>query len=153
MGKIKHGASFKGRMTPTYRIWVGMRQRCNNPSNCEYASYGKRGISVCARWNDFSAFLSDMGERPRGRSIDRINNDGDYELSNCRWVTPSEQARNTRRTKMLSFNGETMCMKDWARKIGLRPDTLWRRLAGGWPVEEALTRPRMAVTHSRRERG
>ena len=83
-------------VSPTYRTWLGMRNRCRNPRSGQYAYYGGRGIAVCDRWNVFENFLSDMGERPAGRSIDRIDVNGNYEPSNCRWATASEQRRNQR---------------------------------------------------------
>lgn len=79
-----------------YRAWVHMRQRCNNPNNPGYLDYGGRGIRVCDRWNKFENFLTDMGERPEDRSLDRINNDGNYEPSNCRWATRKTQNNNKR---------------------------------------------------------
>ena len=82
--------------SPTYMIWCTLRQRCQNPNNPNYRNYGGRGIKVCKRWNKFENFLADMGERPKGRSIDRINNDGDYKPSNCRWATWSQQMKNRR---------------------------------------------------------
>lgn len=92
-----HGLS----KTPTYRIWAAMVSRCHNPNHYGYAMYGGRGIAVCDRWrHDFLAFLSDMGERPQGLSIDRIDNSKGYEPGNCRWATSKEQGQNTRRCKL-----------------------------------------------------
>ena len=85
--------------TRTYRSWDGMLQRCHNPRNPRYPDYGGRGITVCERWCSFANFYADMGERPEGTSIDRIDNDGNYELGNCRWATASEQQRNQRRRR------------------------------------------------------
>lgn len=95
----KHG--FKG--TPTWNSWRNMRSRCRDPHHISYSSYGGRGIKVCDRWNSFENFLADMGERPTGKSIDRIDNNGNYEPGNCMWSTPGEQInkqrRRTRKTK------------------------------------------------------
>ena len=93
----KHGYAARGRHHPLYEVWWTMIERCQNPHVRSYPNYGGRAITVCARWRrDFAAFLADMGERPAGTSIDRINNDGDYEPGNCRWATPKEQAANKR---------------------------------------------------------
>lgn len=138
---------YHGKMdTPEYSVWQAMIQRCTNRSNPGYASYGGRGISVCDRWrHDFLAFLSDMGERPEsgfGRSnlsIDRINNDGNYEPENCRWATSFEQDRNKRSNRMIEFRGETKCLMDWSRETGINYVTIINRLNSGWTTEDALT--------------
>lgn len=95
---LKHGRAHP--CEGTYKTWKEMRQRCNNRNDDKYKWYGARGISVCDRWNDFSLFLSDMGERPEGMSIDRIDNNGNYEPDNCRWATPKMQGRNSRWAKL-----------------------------------------------------
>jgi hypothetical protein len=91
-----HGHTRGGLKHPLYAAWAAMRQRCQNPAHHGYANYGGRGITVCERWRDFGAFLADMGERPEGLTLDRIDNDGNYEPGNCRWATALEQRHNQR---------------------------------------------------------
>jgi hypothetical protein len=91
-----HGHSVRGAETPTYRSWKAMHTRCTNPNPSTWAHYGGRGIEICERWRSFESFLEDMGERPEGTSIDRIDVDGNYEPGNCRWATPTEQRANRR---------------------------------------------------------
>lgn len=128
--------------TPTYRSWVAMKARCNNPNTKSYKDYGGRGIKVCDRWaNSFVAFLEDMGERPEGETLDRIDLNGDYEPGNCRWLPRANQTRNTRRNKRITFRQETKTISEWAAEFGINPINLNRRLRRGWSVEEALTTP------------
>lgn len=132
-----HGLS----KTTEFKAWGGMLDRCRNPNTKGYARYGGRGIRVCARWRQsFVAFLEDMGSRPsRRHSIDRIDNDGDYEPGNCRWATRKEQMRNTRANVMVEHEGETLCLVEWAERCGISPARLWRRLHAGWSVKAALS--------------
>lgn len=127
-----------GLRTRTYRVWQSMVKRCHDPKNKRFSSYGGRGIAVCDEWRKFAGFLADMGECPDDTSIDRIDNDCGYSKANCRWATVDEQARNTSRTRMIEFNGETLCLRDWERRIGLGYGTLWRRLAKGETVPHCM---------------
>lgn len=96
-----HSHAKRGERSRTYQTWLNMMERCNNPRHTAYEYYGGRGISVCDRWRSFSLFLEDMGERPDGKTIDRLNNDMGYTPLNCRWATPAEQQLNRRQPKSL----------------------------------------------------
>ena len=129
--------------TRTYSSWAGMIGRCENPKNDKYRYYGERGIKVCERWHSFELFLTDMGERPTSaHSLDRINNDGDYEPSNCRWALQKTQNRNRRSNVFVEYHGESMCLKDWAQRLGMSYGLLYQRIRRyGWDVEKAFTDP------------
>jgi hypothetical protein len=131
-----HGMSH----TAEYQLWGGMVRRCTNPKCKEYKSYGGRGISVCARWLRFENFFSDMGKRPEGMSLNRIDNYGNYCKENCEWTSYSQQASNTRRNKNLTYNGKTQNIVKWAKELGLNPCTLYYRKELGWSDEKILTR-------------
>ena len=135
-GRVTHGKS-KGQRT--YRIWSAMLNRCRNPGTASWKHYGGRGIEVCARWSAFENFLADMGEAPADRSIDRINNDGNYEPTNCRWATHTEQANNARHNVWITYRGETLTRSQWERRLGLGKTTLrGRLLRRGLSLAEAM---------------
>lgn len=125
--------------THIYFVWRSMRNRCNSKSNPYYSCYGGRGIKVCERWNSLENFIADMGEPEKGMTLDRIDNNGDYKPSNCRWATQAQQNRNYRRNINISFNGKTQCLTDWANEIGISAPALKYRL-NNWPLQEALTK-------------
>ncbi len=129
--------------TSEYGSWTHMRTRCQNPNSDCYGDYGERGITVCERWaNSFENFLADMGEKPsRKHSLDRIDNDKGYSPDNCRWASSKEQARNKRTSRMITYNGETLALADWAERLGISFRTIASRLDLGMSVDEALTRP------------
>ena|SRR5688572_1616229 len=126
-----------------YHCWQSLKDRCLNPNNSSYKNYGQRGIKVCSSWaQSFATFLSDIGPRPsKSHSIDRIDNNGDYSPDNVKWSLPSEQARNTRRTKFLTYNNKTLCLLDWSILLKIPWNTLDSRLRKGWSIEKTLTTP------------
>lgn len=141
--KLTHGMSgrtFRSQ-TPEYTAWISMQQRCYNKNIGAYADYGGRGVTVCDKWRDsFSAFLGDIGVRPSSRhSVDRIDTNGNYEPSNVRWSSPEEQQRNKRSNRMLTFQGETLCVAAWAERLGIGRTTISQRLRRGWPVDLVLS--------------
>lgn len=135
----KHGMH----TSPEYWAWRDMKRRCLNPNARDFANYGARGIQVCERWREsFCAFFDDMGLRPSPQhSLDRINNDGNYEPGNCRWATVKEQLQNRRTTSWVTFKGETKTRTEWCRIQGIAPLMFLRRIQAGWSVEKALSTP------------
>lgn len=134
MTGYRHGQAH----SPTYCSWGNMVQRCTNEKMSGYARYGGRGITVCERWkNSFEAFFADMGPRPEGMTLDRINNSLGYEPGNCRWATRAEQMKNTRTTHLITFAGKTEPLSVWAKELGLKNASLRKRLKK-WPLEIAM---------------
>ena len=127
--------------TPTYRSWHKMLSRCRNTAVHNYANYGGRGIGYDPRWEQFEEFLFDMGERPLGTTLDRINPDGDYCKNNCRWATPKEQQRNRRCIVMYQYAGRQQCLAAWAEEFGIGAAALRKRIRRGWDLERALNVP------------
>lgn len=138
----KHGMSD----SRLFRIWANMLSRCTNPNTSYYKRYGGRGIKVCDEWNgedgstNFINWALKNGYEHR-LTLDRINNNGNYEPSNCRWITNKAQQRNKSTNKLLTLNGETHCVCEWSEKIGISTNTLNQRLNRGWSVEKTLTTP------------
>ena len=139
--KSRHREKHNLSSSRLYRIWSLMKNRCSNPKAQNYKNYGGRGISVCTRWTDsFSNFLEDMGSKPYKKSLDRINNNGNYCKENCRWATSKEQARNSRRTHYIEAFGKKQCIIKWAEETGINPYIIRSRIKSNWPIEKALTK-------------
>lgn len=139
---IKHGYKKRGTTSRTYTSWQLMIQRCINPNNPAYKNYGGRGIKVCQQWrNSFENFLKDMGEAPNGLQLDRIKNDQGYCKKNCHWATSKQQNRNKRNNCLITYNGKTQCLIEWAEEIGINYQTLQSRLRQAWSIERMLKTP------------
>lgn len=129
-----------------YPTWSAMVARCTNPNKDNYHRYGGRGITVCSTWMSFENFLADMGERPSGASLDRIDNDNGYSKDNCRWATKEEQMRNMADNRWITVKGETKVLKDWADALGLSEQAVANRIDNlGWSEEDAVTVPKNAT--------
>jgi hypothetical protein len=124
-----------------YWRWRAMMQRCTNPNDVGWANYGGRGIMVCEAWRTFEGFYRDMGDPPPDMTIDRIDVDGNYEPSNCRWATMIRQARNKRVARLMTLHGQTKCLHDWTDVYGINYQLVFYRLQRGWDFERALTTP------------
>lgn len=122
-----------------YSVWNAMVFRCSNPKDKRFHDYGGRGITVCERWLSLENFINDMGDRPEGTSIERIDNNLGYSPENCKWATRTEQQRNKRTNVLISFNGETKCITQWATEIGISATSLRNRLKKQWPLAKALS--------------
>lgn len=125
--------------TPTWISWDSMKQRCLNVKHKSYAIYGGRGIKICDRWlESFEDFLADMGERPEGMTLDRIDVDGDYTPGNCRWATSETQSNNRTNNRLVEYRGVTQTLAKWARELGISRQALRYRLDHGWSIREAF---------------
>jgi hypothetical protein len=140
--KLAHGQG-AGNRTPTYRAWKNMWSRVRGNRPTWERCYVERGITVCDRWRKFEYFLEDVGEKPNDQSIslDRINNDGNYEPGNTRWATKQEQSDNSRVSRPIEFQGESMSLSAWAKKLGWKYSTVAQRYRKGWSIERTLTTP------------
>lgn len=129
-----------GSKTKEFWVWAVMKQRCLNPRNKYYKYYGGRGITVCDRWMLFKNFIADMGKCPLGLQIDRIDNDGNYEMGNCRWTDRKTQQRNKRTNRILEFRGKKLCVVEWAEKFSIPLNTIYGRLWAGHSLEKVFSK-------------
>jgi hypothetical protein len=123
-----------------YNVWRAIKRRCTNPNAKDYGRYGGRGISMCTEWINFDVFVKDVYPNYiKGLEIDRIDNSGNYNKLNCRWVTRKENCNNRRSNKVFEYKGETMTLTQWAEKVGLDVQTVWQRIYKlGWSFEKSL---------------
>ena len=140
---FKHGHKKRGKGTAEHAAWSAMKARCLNKNHKWYRIYGGRGITVCARWlNSFESFLEDMGPRPAGKSIERRNNNEGYNPTNCYWATRKEQSRNKRDNRLITCDGETHSVTEWAEKLNVPRARIAGRLRKGWSPERTIHEPK-----------
>ena len=139
MGKIKHGHTSGGKISPTYSSWAGMIQRCSNKNCEEYRFYGAKGIVVFHRWLKFENFLKDMGEKPDGFTIDRIDPEGNYVPWNCRWILAKDNFE--RKGNYFDFKGERKTLTQISKELKLNRVTLYSRIKAGWDLDRAVNTP------------
>lgn len=142
--RVKHGHSSAAGRSPTYRSWHSMKQRALNPNCAAAKHYSERGIHICKRWLEFENFLADMGERPEGTNLERIDNDKGYSPSNCRWATQVEQMRNRRTNVFIEHEGKRQTVREWSLELGISFTTLRTRMKAGWKTERVLSTKRFA---------
>lgn len=137
--------------TLTYKSWAMMKTRCLNPNYSQYKDYGGRGITVCKEWMTYCNFLADMGERPAGYTLERIDNNGNYEPCNCMWATVKEQRNNSRQNRYIEYNGETHTVAQWSEITGINRNTIIKRLNMGWSSSKTFdtSRPKQRQRRSR----
>ena len=143
---FKHGEASRHRTTIEYKRWSAMKTRCLYPSQPAYKHYGGRGIKICTRWlESFDNFLQDMGRCPDGFTLERKDTNGNYEPRNCVWADQDTQSNNRRNNRILSMNGQSKTVCQWAKFIGVRPQLICDRINKlGWDTERALTEPNHA---------
>jgi len=137
-----HGNAKRKNHSPTYKAWANMRKRCNTPSCVQYKYYGGKGITICQTWDDFAVFLADMGQRPDGMTLDRIDTKKGYSKDNCRWANQTMQVRNRSNTRYVEALGQRMPIAEWAEKTGLTYYTILLRLRRGLTEHDAVTLPK-----------
>jgi hypothetical protein len=141
-GKITHGHARRGKHTNSYRTWRSMFERCYDKKSKWYHRYGGRGIEIDPRWFEYEGFYADMGDCPEGMSLERVHNNRNYWVGNCVWATQKQQARNTSTSKLITWQGQTKPVAEWAELQNIPQNTLWQRLFRlKWSVDRAMTTP------------
>jgi hypothetical protein len=149
--KLNDGEYIDGKITSTYSAWRDMQRRCYNPKRDDYKHYGGRGIKVCDRWlASFSDFRADMGECPKGLTLERNDVNGNYEPDNCRWATRKEQSNNTRANIIVEWNGQNIRLRELCTILQLHYGTIYQRVRNGWPMERVINEPRGPARHTRK---
>lgn len=143
-------ATHRQTLTPTWRSWQNMRSRCLYPTSPDFARYGGAGVTIDARWRDFENFRADMGERPEGHTLDRIDVTRGYGPDNCRWADHKTQSRNKHRTVYIEAHGRRQSLSDWADELGILPVTLYKRHLAGWAPEDIVSPRKMSSQESGR---
>lgn len=143
---LKHGHARRGKQSKIYAIWTHIINRCTNKNNSDYKDYGGRGIKICYRWSNknpkgFENFYKDVGNPPKGKSLDRINNEDNYKPNNWRWATSKQQARNRRNNHLILYNNKNLCLAEWEEITGIKQSIIRKRLKRGWSFKNALTIP------------
>lgn len=136
--------------SPTYITWQSMKDRVLNTRHIRHAEYGGLGIEIQDSWHNFAGFLADMGVRPDGATLDRVDSDGDYSVENCRWATHQQQANNRSNTVRFTHQGVTKSLEEWATITGIYPETLRKRWLAGWSDSRLLTEP-VHTKHRRKQ--
>jgi len=124
--------------TSVYSSWSSMKSRCYDKNNSSYKNYGGRGIKVLDRWRKFENFYKDMGDKPKGKTLDRIDNDGDYKPENCRWATWKQQANNRRSCHFITINGIKKTIKDWSKYLNVNRRNIYRKFGEGWSDQKTI---------------
>ncbi len=141
----KHGQSLNtAEHHSEYVTWKNMNKRCNNPKDGRWEDYGGRGITICKRWKSFALFLKDMGAKPKPKNrhtIERVNNSKGYAPSNCIWATYRRQGGNKRNNHIIEYQGQRLCLAEWARRLGIGRLKLYKRLKRGWSIAKAFSTP------------
>ena len=134
LNSVKHGMT----ETKIYRTWAAMKRRCLNKNNARYKDYGGRGIKVCEEWLEFENFFGDMGDKPKGKSLDRIDNNGNYCKENCRWADIFTQMNNTRRNHLLTYERKTQTIAQWSEELGINSMIILYRINKGWSIKKTF---------------